>query len=221
MASEKTPQAHRDSTNTPALEWDAVPQTFLQKFKATLMVPLIVFVALAAFGQVLEVSTNQYVQLVLLYMCANMIFAVSLNLVNGFTGQFSIGHAGFMAVGAYTSAYLSTAFKPPNCMVTFEASRMTLAAAAIASPEIRKFACSQNAFWAEDHEQDQRERVNNHAKINARQVGERTKNELRQERHDNGCEDRAGDRTHSAQNNHDDRVDRFRETERRRRQELR
>ena len=30
----------------------------------------------------------------------NVILAVSLNLVNGFTGQFSIGHAGFMAVGA-------------------------------------------------------------------------------------------------------------------------
>src|SRR5258708_39957100 len=33
--------------------------------------------------------------------------AVSLNLINGFTGQFSIGHAGFMAVGAYSSAYFS------------------------------------------------------------------------------------------------------------------
>src|SRR5215203_911711 len=33
--------------------------------------------------------------------------AVSLNLINGFTGQFSIGHAGFMAVGAYSSAYYS------------------------------------------------------------------------------------------------------------------
>jgi len=33
--------------------------------------------------------------------------AVSLNLINGFTGQFSIGHAGFMAVGAYTGAYFS------------------------------------------------------------------------------------------------------------------
>ncbi|HZP81583.1 MAG TPA: ATP-binding cassette domain-containing protein [Chthonomonadaceae bacterium] len=30
--------------------------------------------------------------------------AVSLNIVNGFTGQFSIGHAGFMAVGAYVGA---------------------------------------------------------------------------------------------------------------------
>ena len=30
----------------------------------------------------------------------NIILAVSLNIVNGMTGQFSIGHAGFMAVGA-------------------------------------------------------------------------------------------------------------------------
>jgi branched-chain amino acid transport system permease protein len=33
----------------------------------------------------------------------NIILAVSLNLVNGFTGQFSIGHAGFMAVGGYAA----------------------------------------------------------------------------------------------------------------------
>ena len=38
----------------------------------------------------------------------NLILAVSLNLINGFTGQFSLGHAGFMAVGAYTSATLTT-----------------------------------------------------------------------------------------------------------------
>src|SRR6185436_9451885 len=37
----------------------------------------------------------------------NCILAVSLNIVNGMTGQFSIGHAGFMAVGAYTSGKIS------------------------------------------------------------------------------------------------------------------
>lgn len=36
-----------------------------------------------------------------------IIMAVSLNLINGFTGQFSIGHAGFQAVGAYTAAALT------------------------------------------------------------------------------------------------------------------
>jgi branched-chain amino acid transport system permease protein len=38
----------------------------------------------------------------------NIILAVSLNLVNGYTGQFSLGHAGFMSVGAYAAACFST-----------------------------------------------------------------------------------------------------------------
>jgi branched-chain amino acid transport system permease protein len=37
----------------------------------------------------------------------NITLAVSLNLVNGYTGQFSLGHAGFMAVGAYASVALT------------------------------------------------------------------------------------------------------------------
>jgi branched-chain amino acid transport system permease protein len=41
----------------------------------------------------------------------NIILAVSLNIVNGMTGQFSIGHAGFMAVGAYLAGKTSLAFK--------------------------------------------------------------------------------------------------------------
>lgn len=35
------------------------------------------------------------------------VLALSMNLINGFTGQFSLGHAGFMAVGAYTTAILT------------------------------------------------------------------------------------------------------------------
>jgi branched-chain amino acid transport system permease protein len=41
----------------------------------------------------------------------NVILAVSLNIVNGMTGQFSIGHAGFMAVGAYLAGVTSLALK--------------------------------------------------------------------------------------------------------------
>ncbi len=40
------------------------------------------------------------------------ILAASLNLVNGVTGQFSLGHAGFMAIGAYSSAYFSKVIGP-------------------------------------------------------------------------------------------------------------
>lgn len=44
---------------------------------------------------------------VLIGIGINVILAVSLNLVNGYTGQFSLGHAGFMSVGAYFSAAVS------------------------------------------------------------------------------------------------------------------
>ena len=55
----------------------------------------------------LEHTLNPYFFRVLMLCGINVILAVSLNLVNGFTGQFSIGHAGFMAVGAYASAVFS------------------------------------------------------------------------------------------------------------------
>jgi branched-chain amino acid transport system permease protein len=42
----------------------------------------------------------------------NVILAVSLNLVNGYTGQFSLGHAGFMSVGAYLSAAITILVGP-------------------------------------------------------------------------------------------------------------
>lgn len=48
---------------------------------------------------------------VLLYVGINIILAVSLNLVNGFTGQFSMGHAGFMSVGGYMAAFLTMYFQ--------------------------------------------------------------------------------------------------------------
>lgn len=43
----------------------------------------------------------------IILICINIILSTSLNLINGFTGQFSIGHAGFMAVGAYVSAVMT------------------------------------------------------------------------------------------------------------------
>src|SRR4051812_35684320 len=49
---------------------------------------------------------------VLIGIGINIILAVSLNLINGYTGQFSLGHAGFMAVGAYTAASVTTFWGP-------------------------------------------------------------------------------------------------------------
>jgi branched-chain amino acid transport system permease protein len=50
---------------------------------------------------------NPYVIQILMYVGINMILTLSLNLVNGYMGEFSVGHAGFMAIGAYVSAILS------------------------------------------------------------------------------------------------------------------
>src|SRR4030095_290699 len=57
-------------------------------------------------------SINPYYYQIIIYCGINIILASSLNLINGFTGQFSLGHAGFMAIGAYVSAAISTYFAP-------------------------------------------------------------------------------------------------------------
>ena len=61
-------------------------------------------------GLVPGFSVSPYFLQVVSLAGINIILAVSLNLINGFTGQFSIGHAGFMAIGAYVSAYVTAAF---------------------------------------------------------------------------------------------------------------
>ena len=64
-------------------------------------------VVLAALSWLLPGMNADYRVHVLLDVGIAVILAVSLNLVNGVTGQFSIGHAGFMALGGYTAAYVS------------------------------------------------------------------------------------------------------------------
>lgn len=71
---------------------------------------IVVFAFLGLIGINLGVYTyyiDYYVTGILVLIGINIILATSLNLVNGLTGQFSLGHAGFMAVGAYTSALVS------------------------------------------------------------------------------------------------------------------
>jgi branched-chain amino acid transport system permease protein len=44
----------------------------------------------------------------LLLACCNVVVALSLNVINGMAGQFSIGHAGFLALGAYSAAIVTS-----------------------------------------------------------------------------------------------------------------
>ncbi len=68
---------------------------------------------LAAFGlSQISDKIDPYHLDVLIGIGINIILAVSLNLVNGYTGQFSLGHAGFMSVGAYFAAAVSLFLAP-------------------------------------------------------------------------------------------------------------
>ena len=52
---------------------------------------------------------SSYIQLILLFIGINIILTVSLNVVNGYMGEFSVGHAAFMGMGAYVSSLVSLA----------------------------------------------------------------------------------------------------------------
>ncbi|GFN34760.1 branched-chain amino acid ABC transporter permease [Tepidimicrobium xylanilyticum] len=56
---------------------------------------------------------DSYMELNIIIICINIILAVGLNLITGFTGQFSLGHAAFMCIGAYTSAILTAKLGQP------------------------------------------------------------------------------------------------------------
>mgnify|MGYP002779457387 CR=1 FL=1 len=68
---------------------------------------LAVFAALWFFGQTIFPRIDDYVAYTVNSVGIVIILAVSLNLINGITGQFSLGHAGFMGIGAYVCAYFT------------------------------------------------------------------------------------------------------------------
>ncbi len=79
------------------------------------MLPRSQVILLAALAAALGVSLfsrsyNPYFLDIAVTCGINITLAVSLNLINGYTGQFSLGHAGFMALGAYAAALVTTNF---------------------------------------------------------------------------------------------------------------
>ncbi|WP_242360019.1 MULTISPECIES: branched-chain amino acid ABC transporter permease [Anaeromyxobacter] len=77
------------------------------KPKRTHLYTLAAVAAFAVFLGVADATFDAFALRVLDLCGIYVVLALSLNLVNGFTGLFSLGHAGFMAVGAYTSALLT------------------------------------------------------------------------------------------------------------------
>lgn len=65
---------------------------------------------LIVWGLIAAGVINDYLFTVVVTICVNIILACGLNLITGFTGQFSLGHAGFMSIGAYACAFLTMRF---------------------------------------------------------------------------------------------------------------
>ncbi|BCV25843.1 MAG TPA: branched-chain amino acid ABC transporter permease [Firmicutes bacterium] len=80
---------------------------------------------------------NAYVLQVLVLAGINVILALGLNLVSGFTGQLSLGHAAFMGIGAYTAALLTKAGQPFLAALTAGGLVAALAGALIGIPTLR------------------------------------------------------------------------------------
>ena len=82
----------------------------LRHAKTFLLGALALSLIVSLFGN----KINPYWLFILYDIGISIILAVSLNLINGYTGQFSLGHAGFMAVGAYTAAVITNQFGELN-----------------------------------------------------------------------------------------------------------
>ena len=79
----------------------------MSKYSLTL---LAFFFFVLAVGLSWVGALSSYIQLVLMFVGINIMMSSSLNLVNGYMGEFSCGHAGFMAVGAYTTSLFTVWF---------------------------------------------------------------------------------------------------------------
>jgi branched-chain amino acid transport system permease protein len=76
--------------------------------KKTISILLGVLITYAVlFGLISANVINSYYKGIITFALINIILAVSLNLIVGFTGQLCLGHAGFMSIGAYISALIS------------------------------------------------------------------------------------------------------------------
>lgn len=71
-------------------------------FTISMFAGIVLLTVLAQMGII-----NQYIQSVLMLMGVNIILSASLNLVNGYMGEFSCGHGGFMCVGAYGASVMT------------------------------------------------------------------------------------------------------------------
>lgn len=85
---------------------------FLNKKNIILLIAIIVVYGLVQLLMNIGII-DSYIQLNMVIIGVNIILAIGLNLITGFTGQFSLGHAAFMSIGAYASAIVTAKLGQP------------------------------------------------------------------------------------------------------------
>jgi branched-chain amino acid transport system permease protein len=75
---------------------------------------LVFLVSVIVIGVLLNFFLNSYIQSIFISFLINAVMALSLNFITGLADQFSLGHAGLMAIGAYTSALINKEFLGNN-----------------------------------------------------------------------------------------------------------
>ncbi|HEY0009186.1 MAG TPA: branched-chain amino acid ABC transporter permease [Tepidisphaeraceae bacterium] len=89
------------ATETTALPYAApTPQGGV----STWLAPLLIVALAVLLHQTIGRFLGDYIERVAIDVGIAIVMAVSLNIVNGYTGQFSIGHAAFFAIGGYAAA---------------------------------------------------------------------------------------------------------------------
>jgi branched-chain amino acid transport system permease protein len=92
------PASETDPTGRRAMLWSNVP------------VPIVLLLLIPLGWYIQSRGFDAYDRRIIMLIGFNIILAVSLQLINGVSGQFSLGHAGFMMVGAYLAAYPAREF---------------------------------------------------------------------------------------------------------------
>lgn len=77
-------------------------ETFIEKYKLPLAVVSAVFLLGLPY-----IGVNQYIMRIVIMIGIYSMLALGLNILTGYTGQVSLGHAGFYAIGAYTASLVS------------------------------------------------------------------------------------------------------------------
>ena len=85
---------------------------FFWEARKVIILAAIIYVILKIFFMFGFVS--QYIEQITLYALIVILTSLGLNVIYGYTGQFSLGHAAFYGIGAYTSAYLTKVFVIEN-----------------------------------------------------------------------------------------------------------